>query len=203
MKLKELSELIKISATELESAVDEYLAAKEKWQKIRTSHNALMVEYNQKSGNFDSMEWLIKNPTAEGQYEAISKKMKELYGGNYNGVHHSGYVHNGNHKPIQQAFDLHLTNYDGDVSHRKNIEHFLENFLCYFVPYMEISSRYDDTFPEVSVVGFQYKSEDSGLSYIGYDPEESAWYHFTMRFGTVNTDKKFKTLTEILDWIYE
>jgi hypothetical protein len=95
-----------------------------------------------------------------------------------------------------------LCDYDGKTSYRKNIEHFMENFLQYLKPFETIISRYDDSIPEVSVVGFQYESTESGLSYIGYEPIENVWYHYTMVYGMVNADEKFETFKQALDYIY-
>ena len=203
MELDELKQLLETAELELTEARDEYIETKKVWEDKNQTVRDLRLEYNQKSGNLENMEWLINNPEQPGQYKALEKKITELYGGIYSGIHPCGYTHNGDYIPIQQSFDLRLRNYDGDVSFRENIEHFMENFLIYLNPFEEISSRRDDSIPEVSVVGFQYQSVESGLSYIGYDPTEDCWFHYKMTFGMVDADKKFKTLTQALDYIYD
>lgn len=203
MELDELKKSIEDAEKVRSNAREEYLAAKTNWETQNKIVLNLKSEYNEKSGNLDDMEWLIKHPEQPGQCKALEEKIKELYGGLYNGILFGGYVHDGNYIPIQQAFDLRLRDYDGETSYRENIEHFMENFLQYMKPFETISSRYDDSFPEVSVVGFQYESTESGLSYIGYEPIENVWYHYTMVYSTSNPDKKFKTLEQALDYIYD
>lgn len=203
MELDELKKSLEDAEKVHSNAREEYLAAKTNWETQNKIVLNLESEYNQKSGNLDDMEWLIKHPEQPGQYNALKEKIEELYGGLYKGIRIGGYVHDGNYIPIQQAFDLCLCDNFGEPSYRENIEHFMENFLQYMKPFETISSRYDDSFPEVSVVGFQYESTESGLSYIGYEPIENAWYHYTMVYSTSNPDKKFKTLEQVLDYIYD
>lgn len=203
MELDELKKSLEDAEKVLSNAREEYLAAKTNWETQNKVVLDLKSEYNKKSGNLDDMEWLIKHPEQPSQYNALKEKIEELYGGLYKGILISGYVHDGDYVPIQQAFNLQLCDYDGETSYRKNIEHFMENFLQYLKPFETISSRYDDSFPEVSVVGFQYELTGSGLSYIGYEPIENVWYHYTMVYGTLNADKKFKTLKQALDYIYD
>lgn len=203
MELDELKKSLEDAEKVLSNAREEYLAAKINWETQNKMVLYLKSEYNEKSGNLDDMEWLIKHPDQPGQYNALEEKIKELYGGLYKGIQYGGYVHDGDYIPIQQAFILRLRDCDGGTSYRENIEHFMENFLQYLKPFDIISSRYDDSFPEVSVVGFQYESTESGLSYIGYEPIEDVWYHYTLAYCTPNPNRKFKTLEQILDYIYD
>lgn len=158
--------------------------------------------------HFGDMEWLIKNPTMPGSHEALNKKIIEMYGGEYNGVHPSGYVQNENYEPIQKSFEFHVEIYSNENRKEKeqiykdNIRHFVANCLKYFQPFMTVGSRWNDTYPEVDVVAFRFASEDTGLEYLGYDPDEKVWYHFSMVYGTTDVKKKFNNFEEALDFIF-
>jgi hypothetical protein len=162
-----------------------------------------LLEFNK--DKFDSMEWLIKNPTLPGVHEALEKLFKEYYGGTYNGPHHAGYIHNGDYKPIQINIEFMLKDYDdggdGEI-HIKNCKHFVENYLQFFKPYEEIESRYSDKFPLMKVVGFQFQSESSGLRYLGYNPENENWYCYSMVYRTTDVVCKFKDFDEAIRFAY-
>jgi hypothetical protein len=140
-----------------------------------------------------------------GAYDAIRKMIVELYGSEYNGINPSGYVHNGDYKPIQKSFDLSLDTYGKPKKKelfKKNCDHFVENFLPVLEPYLDISSRWDDKFPEVKVVGLQFKSDNGGLDYLGYDPETGDWYHFTMVYGNTDIKRKFGFWDEAFEFAF-
>lgn len=86
---------------------------------------------------------------------------------------------------------------------KKNCDHFVENFLPVPEPYLDISSRWGDKFPEVKVVGLQFKSDEGGLDYLGYDPEAGDWYHFTIVYGNTNIERKFGSWDEAFEFVFD
>jgi hypothetical protein len=163
----------------------------------------LLLEIN--ADNLKDPQWLLLNPTLPGAHEATQELVKTLYGGEYNGPHPSGYIHDGKYGPIQKNFDFWLRNYSDDSKHdlvKRNCEHFVETFLPMLSAHTEISSRWDKKFPEMKVVAFQFRSEESGLDYLGYNPENQRWYHFTMRYGSADTQREFQTFAEAFDFAY-
>lgn len=163
----------------------------------------LLLELNSK--NLKDPAWLFRNPTMPGVHEAVKKLFEEQYGGVYNGPHPSGYVHDDEYRPIQQNIEFWLHSYSKDPNRdqiKKNCDHFLENYLHIFDAVHEISSRWNKQFPEVSVVPFQFRSQDSGLDYLGYCPADSRWYHYTMVYGRVNTERVFDNWNDAFDFAY-
>lgn len=166
---------------------------------MRDRRDSLKKIINQ--DNFKSMKWLIENPTEPGQYEAMQKLVNNLYGGEYNGVHPSGYTHDGEYNPIQQDFQLSYGEYGDHARDRNNIEHFMKNYLEYLKPVVDIHSRWNDKFPEMKVVPFQFSSKTSGLDYLGFNPDDKKWYHFNMVYGRVDTKEVFESLDQALDFV--
>lgn len=170
---------------------------------INKRDNAL-IELNK--DNLKSLEWLIKNPTAPGYYDAMSAIMKELYGNEWNGPRSAGYTHDGKYNPLQANFEFHLKLYDYDEVKKAeriaNCKHFVENYINCFEPLTEIESRYDNKFPLVNVVGFQFNSRSSGLDSLGYDPIEGAWYWFTTTYSRTDIRKKFENFDEAIEFAF-
>lgn len=201
MKIKDLKENIKKTEEEIKELRLEDEKLRKKIQRKVKALEKLKIEFNK--DNFKSMEWLIQNPTEPGQYEALREMFNNLYGGEYNGIHPSGYIHDGEYKQIQQNFNIIYGEYDyhDHVQDRKNIEHFMENYLGFLKPVMEVESLWDDKYPAVNVVPFQFSSKSSGLDYIGYEPEGKKWYHFTMVYSRVDVKRDFDSLEEALDFV--
>lgn len=188
---------------ELTALRDQYKKIGDQITKKSKVKERLLLEIN--ADNLKDAQWLMLNPTMPGAHEATLELVKSLYGGEYNGPHPSGYIHDGKYNPIQKNFDFWLKNY-GDDSKRalvqKNCEHFVETFLPMLGAHVEISSRWNDKFPKMKVVAFQFRSEDSGLDYLAYNPDNRLWYHFTMRYGSVDTQREFQTFAEAFDFAY-
>jgi hypothetical protein len=163
----------------------------------------LLITLNE--DNLKDPVWLLRNPTMPGVYEATNQLWQDLYGGEYNGPHISGYHHDGKYNPIQANVEFWLKNYGSTPreTFKKNCEHFIENFLPVLEPVMETGSRWDNKFPEIKVVPFQIRSEETGLDYLGYCPEDQKWYHFTMVYGRVNTERVFANWDAAFDFAYE
>ncbi len=172
--------------------------------KQANKRDAALLELNK--SNFSNMEWLIKNPTLPGSEKALSEIIKILYGGEWNGVHPSGYLHDGKYNPIQKNFEFNCRVYskDKDVEvYKKNIQHFVENYVSFLEPLETIESRWSDKFPKVDVVGFQFMSRSSGLDYLGYDPKGGYWYHYTLKYSKTDVERKFENFEEALDFIFD
>ena len=163
----------------------------------------LLLELNK--DNLKDPAWLFKNPTMPGVHEAIEELIDKHYGGKYNGPNPSGYIHDDKYKPLQQNFDFWLKSYDKPVKdeRKKNCDHFIENFLPLLDAVSEVEGRWSNEFPTMKVVPFQFRSESSGLDYLGYNPEDKSWYHYTMRYGSADVDRKFKSWDEAFDFAYE
>ena len=195
-------------AAECESKIDEL---RKKIKSLNTQltkqankRDAALLELNK--NNFSSMEWLIKNPTLPGSHEALSEMMKNLYGGEWNGVHPSGYTHDGKYNPIQKNFEFNCRVYSKDKDaevYKNNIRHFVENYVQFFEPLETIESRWSNKFPKVNVVGFQFMSRSSGLDYLGYDPEHGDWYHYTVRYSKPDIERKFENFDAALAFAFD
>lgn len=196
-----VEKLAKVDA-ELEALSAEYKKLGEKIQRKRKVQEKLLLELNH--DNLKDPAWLFRNPTMPGVYEATQKLIKDQYG-EYTGPHPQGYIHDGNYKPIQANFNFWLKNYGSKTRevYKKNCEHFLENYLHIFDPVMEISGRYGQKFPEMKVVPFQFESEEHGLNYLGYNPEDKKWYHFTMRYGITDIVQVFKDWDAAFNYAYD
>lgn len=156
--------------------------------------------------NLKDPAWLIRNPTMPGAHEATKALVEKHYGGEYNGPNPSGYHHDGKYKPIQKNFDFSLRDYSKTGKREvfyKNCLHFIENFLPMLDPVMEIESRYNDKFQEMKVVPFNFRSESSGLDYLGYEPVEKVWYHFTQCYSRTDVERKFKSFDEAFDFAFK
>jgi hypothetical protein len=163
----------------------------------------LLLELNKE--NLKDPAWLFKNPTMPGADEATENLVKELYGGTFNGPHPSGYIHDEKYKPVQKNFDFWLKVYSKEDKRdllKKNCDHFVENFLTLLEPVMEIESRWNKKFEPMKVVPFQFRSEESGLDYLGYEPVEGTWYHFTLRYGNTDIERKFKNWDEAYEFAF-
>jgi hypothetical protein len=156
--------------------------------------------------NLKDPAWLIKNPTMPGAHEATKELVEKHYGGEYNGPHPSGYHHDGKYNPIQKNFDFSLRDYSKTGNREvfyKNCLHFIENFLSLLEPVMQIESRWNNKFPEMKVVPFNFRSEPSGLDYLGYEPVEKVWYHYVLRYGNTDVERKFKSFDEAFDFAFK
>ena len=163
----------------------------------------LLLQIN--SENLKNPGWLLKNPTMPGAHEATEKLIKDSYGGVFDGPHPTGYLYNGDHTPIQKNFDFSLNTYGDDSKKemlKKNCDHFIENFLPLLSPVMKIESRWNDKFPEVNVVPFKFRSESSGLDFLGYDPKGDRWYHYTIVYSSVDTKRDFANFEEAFEFAY-
>ena len=195
-------------AAECESKIDEL---RKKIKSLNTQltkqankRDAALLELNK--NNFSSMEWLIKNPTLPGSHEALSEMMKNLYGGEWNGVHPSGYTHDGKYNPIQKNFEFNCRVYSKDKDaevYKNNIRHFVENYVQFFEPLETIESRWSNKFLKVNVVGFQFMSRSSGLDYLGYDPEHGDWYHYTVRYSKPDIERTFENFDAALAFAFD
>lgn len=163
----------------------------------------LLLQIN--SENLKNPEWVFRNPTLPGAHEATNDLMNDLYGGPYNGPHPSGYHHDGDYNPIQKNFDFCLSDHTGDNKEtlKKNCTHFVENFLKFLDPVVTVCSQWDDRFPEMKVVPFQFRSESSGLDYLGYNPADGNWYHFTLVYGISDIKQIFYTFDDAFEFAYQ
>lgn len=191
------------SELELEALRSEYKKLGDKLSRKIKSHDKLLLELNK--DNLKDIAWLVKNPEKPGSYEAIKSFIIDFYGSEYNGPFPQGYHHDGDYVPIQKAFDFSLNTYGKDKKeeYRKNCKHFIETFLPHLDPVLDVESRYNDKFPEMKVVPFKFRSESSGLDYLGYDPESGKWYHFTMCYSMVDVKREFKDFDEAFDFAYK
>ena len=173
--------------------------------KAQNRRDKAMMELNKDS--MSDMKWLIQNPGTPGHYEAMNRKLTELYGSEYSGPHASGYMRRSrtDYTPVQANFDFHLDVYDHleKKSERiANCKHFVENYIDVFEPLMKVDSRYSKKFEDKMMVGFSFRSQSSGIDYLGYEPEEKAWYWFTLRYSMTNIEKKFKDFDEAIEFAF-
>ena len=198
------AEQLKTVESELVSLFKEQEKINKKIKHKSELKERLLLELNK--DNLKDPAWLFRNPTMPGAHEATNKLFEEQYGGLYNGPHPSGYIHNKEYKPIQKNVEFCLRTYNHEMTRekiKKNCEHFLENYLHMFDAVTEISSRWNNKFPEVSVVPFMFRSEESGLDYLGYCPADNRWYHFTLVYGRINTERVFETWDAAFDFAYD
>jgi hypothetical protein len=188
---------------ELDALRSEYKKVGDRITRKVKQQEKLLLELNK--NNLDDPEWLILNPTLPGAHEGMLRLFKKHYGGEYNGPHPSGYIHDGNYKPVQKNFNFWLNTYgkhDRRNELKQNCDHFLQNFLQYLKPVIEIGSRWDNRFPQVKVVPFQFCSEDSGLDCLGYEPTEGVWYHYTLVYGRADTQRRFDNWDAAFEFAY-
>lgn len=187
--MEEIAEIIAASQKQ-------YAATRKRYEKIFQELNA---------ANLDDMGWLIQNPTQPGSESAINRKITDLYG--FSGPQVSGYMHDGDYNAIQVNFKLQLKNYSngkvGKERYLDNCTHFIDNYIQFLKPLDNIYSRWDEKIPPVDVIALQFDSEESGLSYLGYDPVENEWYYFTRTYGRDDATKKFANADEALSFAYD
>jgi hypothetical protein len=192
---------------EVESALDSLRAEHQRigdqiTRKIKQQEK-LLLELNR--DNLTDPAWLFRNPTMPGASEATDQLVKDLYGGRFNGPHPSGYHHD-NYVPIQKNFDFWLKDYDKQDGKRdlikQNCDHFVNTFMQHLLPVQEIKSLWDETVQPVKVVPFMFRSEDSGLDYLGYDPEHNEWFHFTTCFGRTDIRQRFDCWDDAFDFAW-
>jgi len=172
---------------ELEDLGKEYkdlsdkIARKQKlWEKLKKDSN---------TKHFDDIEWLINNPGSPGQYEAMRKWIENNLGGDFKGVHASGYSSDIN----QQAFCFNLS-FEGERKPEfdKNIKKFLSCALKYMKPCFQ------------DAVAFQIGTgQYSGIHYLCYDPKIEKWFTVRMQYSRVKDRVEYEDFDEALDdaWI--
>lgn len=142
-----------------------------------------MVEKANKQ-NFDSIEWLINNPNTPGQYEAMKAWVTSRFGGEWMGVHPSGYYLEIN----QQAFSISLCDRwrdedDDSVKKIANIKAFFAECLHMLMP------------REDGLVTFTYATgQYSGIFDLAYMPDTSTWWTTNTRYGRLVEKKQHKDL---------
>ena len=198
-------EQISAIETELESLREKYEKLGNIIERKAKKHAKLLIELNK--DNLNNLEWLIRNPEIPAAYNGLKRIIDRLYGGEFNGPCAQGYIQDENYKPIQANFNFWLKNYDEEVQQRDllktNCDHFVENVLPLLSAVTTTSSRYSEKFPEIKVVPFKFSSEDTGLNYLGYEPIEGVWYHFSQTWGKANTEHKFKDWDEAFNFAYD
>lgn len=160
----------------------------------------LFTELN--ANNYTKPQWLFANPTAPGVYETIQKLIEDNYG-LYNGPVHSGYIPYENNTKAQANFDFILECYASEPSkkqeHREhvlnNCRHFVVNYLKYFEPVIDMKGN--------KVVPFTFRSQESGIDYLGYDPVENIWYHYFLRYGSIEIRKSFPSFDVAIEYAYD
>lgn len=187
---------------ELEELRAEYKKLGNKIQRKAKEQEKLLLVLNE--DNLKDPIWLLKNPTMPGVHAASKKLLDDLYGGEYNGPHFSGYCHDGKYNPIQTNVEFWLKNYGKTTREefKANCEHFIENFMPSLEAVMEVGCRWDDKFPDMKVIPFQFRSEDSGLDYLGYNPDDQKWYHFTLVYGNTNIERVFESWDDAFDFAF-
>jgi hypothetical protein len=198
-----ISEQISTIEAELESLRKKYKKMGSVITNKVKKHDKLLTELNK--DNLDNPEWLIRNPAMPGAYDGLKRMINRLYGGEFNGPHYEGYIYDDNYVPIQVNFSFWLKDYDKEISQdllKKNCDHFVENILPFLSAVTSISSRYSEKFTKMKVVPIRFNSEDTGLDYLGYEPIEGSWYHFSQRWGKTNTETKFKDWDEAFNFAY-
>lgn len=196
-------EKLKKHEVELADLHVQYKKLGERIQRKAKDIEKLQLEINK--DNLKDPVWLIQNPTMPGVHEAINELFERDYGGIYNGPHPSGYLQDDDYRPIQKNFEFWFKDYGAETKYderKRNCEHFLENYLHILNPVMEISCRYGDRFPEMKVVPFQFRSEDYGLDYLGYNPEDGCWYHFTMVYRRTDIERRFSNFSDAFHFAY-
>jgi hypothetical protein len=189
--------------TELDELRAEYKKLGDKIRRKAEQQEKLLLEIN--ADNLKDPAWLLRNPTMPGAHEDTVKLIESLYGGKYNGPHPSGYIHDDEYKPIQKNFNFWLKDYSKEGNRemfRKNCEHFIQNFMPLLDAVHEISSLWNDKFPKVKVVPFQFHSEETGLDYLGYCPADTRWYYYTVVHGRMNTERVFNSWHAAFDFAY-
>jgi len=176
---------------------DKVSRAYKKWEKL--------AEQDNKAKSKD-VKWLIQGVDQPGHYESLRGYFAENYGGEYEGVNPSGYTHDGNYKNQEQNFDLRLETYgkpERKESYKKNVERFLSEFFPLLTARTTVCSRYNDKFPEMLVKPLQYKSEESGLSYLFFEPDSGNWYAGNLVYGRWDVNRKFKNFEEAFEFAFE
>jgi hypothetical protein len=188
--------------SELDALRAEYKKLGEKINRKAKEQEKLLITLN--TDNLKDPVWLLRNPTMPGVYEAINQLIKSLYGGEFNGPHPSGYIHD-DYKPVQTNFNFWLRSYNKEITKetlKANCTHFVENFLHILDAVVEIESRWDNSFPKVQVVPFNVRSEESGLDFLGYCPADGRWYHYSQVYGRTNTKRVFDSWNDAFDFAY-
>lgn len=190
---------------EMEELRKQYEALQKKIVLLAKQQEKLFIDVNKE--NLLNPEWLFVNPNAAGTYEALRDLIKKLYGGDFNGPHPTGYLHDGNYKNCQQNFDFWLKVYNDHHGEKKaqiykNCCHFIENFIHILKPMVQTESRWNDKFPEISVVPFQVKADEGELNYLGYEPLTKTWYHFTCVYGIHDTTREFANFEEAFEFAF-
>lgn len=177
---KELSEL-RLQANSLDKKIQKTY---KRWEKLTKEEN---------KENFKNIDWLIKNPDTPGHFEAMRSFMKEIFGGEYNGVHSSGFTHDGNYKNQEQNFELSLNTYGENKkeSYRANVDLFLKDIF----PKLQFRQEIDNK----KYKPLQYLSETFGLTYLLYCSEEDTWHKGRLRYGRWTVTQKFKNFDEAFE----
>ena len=171
---------------------------------LRAKRDSIKLELNKE--NMDNLSWLLKNPCEPEVNNKIMSLIREYYGCEYTGgIYPSGYITDNSNSekmiPIQKNFDFMLESQNLDRV-KKNISHFVETFLPHLDGVYEVSSRFSKEFPPVKVVPFQFKSGNSHLDFLGYEPIEKVWYHFTLTYGFYDVKAKFASFEEAFNFAY-
>ena len=170
-------------------------------KKVDKAHK--IWENLEKKKNKDQMgiEWLVNNPTAPGQHENLQKYMNDNYGGRFEGVLAMGYTHDGNYKNPEQSFELSLADYEGGNKdkYKQNVLKFLEEVFPHVKRVLEVESRWNDKFPPMYVKALRYKSKESGISYLLFNPETKEWFKGTLGYGRWDVEYKFKDFDDAFE----
>jgi len=135
--------------------------------------DALLVERNK--GSFGDIEWLINNPNAPGQYEAMRAWVTEKFGGEWMGVHPSGYYP----KISQQAFSIMLHDRWRDADEADDSAKKVANIKAFFAECLHMLKPNDDGY-----VSFTYTTgQHSGIFDLSYQPKTQTWWTTNTRYG--------------------
>lgn len=199
-----LEEKIKIAKLELrhsrarQDSLQEFILEKEE------RLNSLLAELN--VNNMENPAWLFLNPDMPGVTEKIQEYFNQQYGGLHNGVCPISTFLDSDGNPIQKNFEIVIPVYrkiEKKDEIYKNCVHFMENFLGILKPVMGISSQWNDEFADMHVVPFLFSSKDRGLNYLGYNPEDSKWYHFTFVHGNTDIKRSFDNFESAFNFAFD
>jgi hypothetical protein len=180
-----IEEQHELKLAELGSLKEQYRSLGEKITSLVQTVKELELALNK--DKLGDIEWLIKNPTAEGQYEALRKWVKDQYGSEYAGVHPSGYRRNKDYTILVQNFNFCLYQEDKENA-KKNFKHFVTNYLKYITPI-------DD-----AVVFCYGTGQYSGIHQLGYDVDKDQWFTFVTRYSRDSDRVYHKNLDAVLDY---
>ncbi len=191
MTLEEKVEAARLSE---DSARKAFKKADKALRSAVTKKENLEKQLFEETGRFDDIEWLIDNPDAPGQYEALEKWLSTGYGGSrwLRGVKASGYNANKDYSKTRQAFDLSLRDYSGCINTNLNdAEAFLESYIHLFKPLQD----------DEEYIRFSYGTgEYSGIHYVAYSLEKASWWTFRCQRSMEKDHLEHQSLRDALEF---